>query len=104
MKIKCECSREVMAQRDVYMPNYEAITWYCPYCSRSGTKLIKYCRHGPMVIYDQRERVSALKLKLQKLDSQEAKLLTGLADNLYRLSVPARSSATFNARLVFVER
>ena len=58
VKIKCECSREIMAQRDVYTPNYEAITWYCPYCSRSGTKLIKYCRHGPMVIYDQRERVA----------------------------------------------
>jgi hypothetical protein len=57
MKIKCECSREVMARRDVYMPNYEAITWYCPYCSR-GTKLIKYCQDGPTVIYDQRERVA----------------------------------------------
>ena len=58
MKIKCECSREIMARRDVYMPNYEAITWYCPYCSRSGTKLIKYCRHGPMVIFDRRERIA----------------------------------------------
>ena len=38
-------------------------------------------------IYDQRERVAALKLKLQKLDSPEAKLLTGLADKLVKKSV-----------------
>jgi pyruvate-ferredoxin/flavodoxin oxidoreductase len=38
-------------------------------------------------IYDQRERVEVLKLKLQKLDSPEAKLLTGLADNLVKKSV-----------------
>jgi len=60
MKIKCECSREITAQRDmdVYTPNYEVITWYCPNCGRSGTKLIKYGRHGPMVIFNQRERVA----------------------------------------------
>ena len=38
-------------------------------------------------IYDQRERVAALKQKLQKLDSPEAKLLLGLADQLVRKSV-----------------
>ncbi len=38
-------------------------------------------------IYDQRERVAALKQKLQKLDSAEAKLLRGLADQLVRKSV-----------------
>ena len=38
-------------------------------------------------IYDQRERVAALKQKLQKLDSPEAKLLRGLADQLVRKSV-----------------
>jgi len=60
MKLKCECGREITAQRDMdaYMPNYEVITWYCPYCGRSGTKLIKYCRHGPMVIFNQRERIA----------------------------------------------
>lgn len=48
-----------MARCDVYKhPNYEVITWYCSYCGRSGTKLIKYCRHGPMVIFNQRERVA----------------------------------------------
>jgi pyruvate-ferredoxin/flavodoxin oxidoreductase len=38
-------------------------------------------------IYEQRERVAALKQKLQKLDSPEAKLLLGLADQLVRKSV-----------------
>ncbi|HWH71471.1 MAG TPA: pyruvate:ferredoxin (flavodoxin) oxidoreductase, partial [Candidatus Sulfotelmatobacter sp.] len=38
-------------------------------------------------IYDQRERVAALKQKLQKLDSSEAKMLQGLADQLVRKSV-----------------
>jgi pyruvate-ferredoxin/flavodoxin oxidoreductase len=38
-------------------------------------------------IYEQRERVAALKEKLQKLDSPEAKLLSGLADQLVRKSV-----------------
>jgi pyruvate-ferredoxin/flavodoxin oxidoreductase len=38
-------------------------------------------------IYEQRERVAALKLKLQKLDSPEAKLLLGLADKLVKKSV-----------------
>jgi pyruvate-ferredoxin/flavodoxin oxidoreductase len=38
-------------------------------------------------IYDQRERVAALKAKLQKLDSPEAKLLLGLADQLVKKSV-----------------
>jgi pyruvate-ferredoxin/flavodoxin oxidoreductase len=38
-------------------------------------------------IYEQRERVSALRLKLQKLDSPEAKLLVGLADKLVKKSV-----------------
>jgi pyruvate-ferredoxin/flavodoxin oxidoreductase len=38
-------------------------------------------------IYEQRERVAALKQKLQKLDSPEAKLLSGLADQLVRKSV-----------------
>ncbi len=38
-------------------------------------------------IYDQRERVAALKLKLQKLDSPEAKLLLPLADQLVKKSV-----------------
>ena len=38
-------------------------------------------------IYEQRERVVALKQKLQKLDSPEAKLLLGLADQLVRKSV-----------------
>jgi pyruvate-ferredoxin/flavodoxin oxidoreductase len=38
-------------------------------------------------IYDQRERVSALKAKLQKLELPEAKLLLGLADQLVRKSV-----------------
>jgi pyruvate-ferredoxin/flavodoxin oxidoreductase len=38
-------------------------------------------------IYDQRERVAALKLKLQKLDSPEAKLLLPLANQLVKKSV-----------------
>ena len=38
-------------------------------------------------IYDQRERVAALKEKLLKLDSREAKLLLSLADQLVRKSV-----------------
>jgi len=38
-------------------------------------------------IYEQRERVAALKQKLQKLNSPEAKLLLGLADQLVRRSV-----------------
>lgn len=38
-------------------------------------------------IYDQRERVAALKQKLQSLDSREAKALLGLADQLVRKSV-----------------
>ena len=38
-------------------------------------------------IYDQRERVAALKEKLQKLDSSEAKLLLPLADQLVKKSV-----------------
>jgi pyruvate-ferredoxin/flavodoxin oxidoreductase len=38
-------------------------------------------------IYDQRERVSVLKFKLQKLDSPETKLLFGLADKLVKKSV-----------------
>ena len=38
-------------------------------------------------LYDQRERVAALKGKLQKLDSKEAKLLLSLADQLVRKSV-----------------
>jgi len=38
-------------------------------------------------IYDQRERVAALKEKLQKLDSPEAKLLLPLADQLVKKSV-----------------
>ena len=38
-------------------------------------------------IYEQRERVAALKQKLAKLDSPEAKLLAGLADNLVKKSV-----------------
>ncbi len=38
-------------------------------------------------IYDQRERVAALKQKLPKLDSPEAKLLLGLADQLVKKSV-----------------
>ncbi len=38
-------------------------------------------------IYDQRERVAALKLKLQKLGSPESKLLLGLADQLVKKSV-----------------
>jgi len=38
-------------------------------------------------IYEQRERVAALKQKLQKLDPPEAKLLLGLADQLVRKSV-----------------
>jgi len=38
-------------------------------------------------IYDQRERVAALKQKLSKLDSPEVKLLLGLADQLVRKSV-----------------
>jgi pyruvate-ferredoxin/flavodoxin oxidoreductase len=38
-------------------------------------------------IYDQRERVEALKAKLKKLDSPEAKLLLGLADKLVKKSV-----------------
>jgi pyruvate-ferredoxin/flavodoxin oxidoreductase len=38
-------------------------------------------------IYEQRERVEALKQKLQKLDSSEAKLLLSLADQLVRKSV-----------------
>jgi pyruvate-ferredoxin/flavodoxin oxidoreductase len=38
-------------------------------------------------IYDQRERVAALKVKLQKLDSPEAKLLVPLADQLVKKSV-----------------
>jgi pyruvate-ferredoxin/flavodoxin oxidoreductase len=38
-------------------------------------------------IYDQRERVAALKTKLQKLESPEAKLLLPLADQLVKKSV-----------------
>ena len=38
-------------------------------------------------IYDQRERVAALKQKLQRLDSPEAKLLSSLADKLVKKSV-----------------
>ena len=38
-------------------------------------------------IYEQRERVSALKQKLQKLDSADAKILLSLADQLVRKSV-----------------
>jgi pyruvate-ferredoxin/flavodoxin oxidoreductase len=38
-------------------------------------------------IHEQRERVEALKLKLQKMDSPEAKLLLTLADNLVKKSV-----------------
>jgi pyruvate-ferredoxin/flavodoxin oxidoreductase len=38
-------------------------------------------------IYDQRERVAALKAKLQPLDSPEARLLLGLADQLVKKSV-----------------
>ena len=38
-------------------------------------------------IYEQRERVAALKAKLQKLDLPEAKLLLGLADQLVKKSV-----------------
>ena len=38
-------------------------------------------------IYEQRERVEALKLKLQKMDSPEAKLLLTLADKLVKKSV-----------------
>jgi pyruvate-ferredoxin/flavodoxin oxidoreductase len=38
-------------------------------------------------IYDQRERVSALKTKLKAIDSSEAKLLLGLADQLVKKSV-----------------
>jgi pyruvate-ferredoxin/flavodoxin oxidoreductase len=38
-------------------------------------------------IYDQRERVAALKVKSQKLDSPEAKLLVPLADQLVKKSV-----------------
>jgi pyruvate-ferredoxin/flavodoxin oxidoreductase len=38
-------------------------------------------------IYEQRERVEALKAKLKKLDSPEAKLLSGLADKLVKKSV-----------------
>ena len=38
-------------------------------------------------IYEQRERVAALKQKLQKLDSPQAKLLVPLADQLVRKSV-----------------
>jgi pyruvate-ferredoxin/flavodoxin oxidoreductase len=38
-------------------------------------------------IYEQRERIEALKAKLKKLDSPEAKLLSGLADKLVKKSV-----------------
>src|SRR5208282_3910057 len=38
-------------------------------------------------IYDQRERVAALKQKLQKPGSPESKLLLGLADQLVKKSV-----------------
>jgi len=38
-------------------------------------------------IYDQRERVSVLKFKLQKLDTPEAKLLLGIADQLVKKCV-----------------
>ncbi|HEX5398991.1 MAG TPA: pyruvate:ferredoxin (flavodoxin) oxidoreductase, partial [Verrucomicrobiae bacterium] len=38
-------------------------------------------------IYEQRERVAALKEKIVKLDSPEAKLLSGLADKLVKKSV-----------------
>ena len=38
-------------------------------------------------IYDQRERIAALKQKLQKLNSNEAKLLLAVADQLLRKSV-----------------
>gem|GEM_PF-5761293 len=62
MKIKCECSKEITAQPEVdpYTPNYEVITWYCSYCNRTGTKLIKHDRHGPVVVFDQRERVAVV--------------------------------------------
>jgi hypothetical protein len=60
MKIKCECSQEIIAQRhlEAYEPNYEFITWYCPYCGRSGTKLIKHGRRGPMVMFNRHEPVA----------------------------------------------
>jgi pyruvate-ferredoxin/flavodoxin oxidoreductase len=50
-------------------------------------KLINANQDDEAGIFAQRERVSALKLKLQKLDSPEAKLLVGLADKLVKKSV-----------------
>ena len=49
-----------MARRDVDVctPNYEVITWYCPYCNRSGAKVTKYGPHGPIGIFNRRERVA----------------------------------------------
>ena len=51
------------------------------------TSLVNANQSDEAGIYDQRERVAALKEKLQKLDSPEAKLLLGLADQLVRKSV-----------------
>jgi pyruvate-ferredoxin/flavodoxin oxidoreductase len=51
------------------------------------TAIVNASQSDEAGIYEQRERVAALKEKLSKLDSPEAKLLSGLADQLVRKSV-----------------
>jgi len=52
-----------------------------------ATQILSANQDDEAGIYDQRERVEALKAKLQKLDSPEAKLLVPLADQLVKKSV-----------------
>src|ERR1039458_2319273 len=52
-----------------------------------ATQILTADQSDEAAIYDQRERIAALKLKLQKMDSPEAKLLIPLADMLVKKSV-----------------
>jgi pyruvate-ferredoxin/flavodoxin oxidoreductase len=52
-----------------------------------AAQLISADQNDEAGIYEQRERVAALKEKLGKIDSPEAKLLLGLADQLVKKSV-----------------
>jgi pyruvate-ferredoxin/flavodoxin oxidoreductase len=52
-----------------------------------ATEILNAHQSDETGIYDQRERVSVLKFKLQKLDSPQAKLLLSLADQLVKKSV-----------------
>ncbi len=51
------------------------------------TALVNADQRDEAGIYEQRERVGALKAKLQNVNSPEAKMLLGIADNLVRRSV-----------------